>query len=541
MPVVICYSWTAVESRLMESACIRHTDIPHTSRLFADFQYHFDRVNNYYRYYPGDPASYAQAAKAIDFPADRRAGLVAALRKRNPDNPLLERLAQPGTVAVITGQQVGLFSGPAYTIYKALTAMQLSASLNKQGISAVPVFWLATEDHDFAEINHAFVFDAAHRHIRLTAEENVPTHAPVGTVAMTNPPVAQLREALVGMPFADEVLAMVEETYKPGETFGCAFQHLLQRILGKDKLLFVDPLDQSIRELAAPVLRKALANAPALSAKLLERNKELEAAGYHAQVHVEQQTSLVFLLEGKRRLTLKRSNGHYVTKDRRYSTEELADLADHLSPNALLRPVVQDYILPTVAYVGGPAELAYIAQTRVVYDDLLGRMPVVLGRASFSLLDVRSHKLMQRYGLTVPSFFHGEDAMRELVAGKLIPTDLSAEFEQVRTAIDAQLDRLQADVAAFDPTLKLALDKSRGKVKYQLSKMERKTAREALRRSDRGGEEAAYMANLVFPEKHLQERYYSILPFLAKHGLPLIDTLAEFVNLECPDHKVLVV
>jgi len=525
----------------MESACLRHTDIPHTSRLFADFQYHFDRVKEYYRYCPSDPASYAQAAAAIDYPADRRAGLVSALRKRNGDNPLLERLAQPGTVAVVTGQQVGLFSGPAYTIYKALTAMQLAASLNQRGISAVPVFWLATEDHDFAEINHAYVFDAAHRHIRLSAEENVPNQAPVGTVRMTDPPLAQLRQALAEMPFAEDVMAMVEACYKPGETFGCAFQHLLQQILGKDRLLFVDPLDQAIRELAAPVLRKALADAPALSERLLERNKELEAAGYHAQVHVEKQTSLVFLLEGQRRLTLKRSNGDYVMKDRRISAAELAELADHLSPNALLRPVVQDYILPTVAYVGGPAELAYIAQSRVVYDDLLGRMPVVLARASFSLLDARSSKLMHRYGLNLQAFFHGEELLRERVAGKLVPANLSLEFEQARESIDAQFDRLQADVLAFDPTLKSALDKSRGKVKFQLSKMERKTARETLRRNERAGEEAAYMSNLIFPEKHLQERYYSILPFLAKHGPQLVDTLAEFVNLECPDHKVLVV
>src|SRR5277367_3923136 len=163
----------------MESACLRHTDIPHTSRLFADFQYHFDLVKDYYRYYPGDPEAYAQAAAAIDYPDDRRAGLVAALRTRNGDHPLLAKLAQPGTVAVITGQQVGLFSGPAYTIYKALTAMRLADTLSQRGIPAVPVFWLATEDHDFAEVDHAYVFDSNNQPIRLAAQEDVPYQAPV--------------------------------------------------------------------------------------------------------------------------------------------------------------------------------------------------------------------------------------------------------------------------------------------------------------------------------------------------------------------------
>ena len=153
-----------------------------------------------------------------------------------------------------------------------------------------------------------------------------------------------------------------------------------------------------------------------LHAKLLERNRELEAAGYHAQVHVEAKTSLVFLLEGERRITLRRQNGDYASKDRHYSAAELMDLAEQLSPNALLRPVVQDYMLPTVAYVGGPAELAYMAQSQVLYEDLLQRMPVMLARGGFTLLDARTAKLMEQYGLTLPDLFHGEDGVRELIA-----------------------------------------------------------------------------------------------------------------------------
>jgi len=160
----------------METACIRHTEIPHTSRLFSDFQYHFDRVSRFYAHPPGDPASYAAVASQMRYPPERRAALVAALRTRNPGNASLDLLARPETVAVVTGQQVGLFSGPAYTIYKALTAARLAAQLNSQGIQAVPVFWLATEDHDFAEVNHTFVFDASHRTIPLSVTFRSPNH-----------------------------------------------------------------------------------------------------------------------------------------------------------------------------------------------------------------------------------------------------------------------------------------------------------------------------------------------------------------------------
>jgi len=419
----------------METSCLRHTEIPHTSQLFSDFQYHFDRVARFYGHNPSDASAYGSVANEMAFPADRRAELVAALRTRNGASASLDLLARPDTVAVVTGQQVGLFSGPSYTIYKALTAARLAAQLSRQGIPAVPVFWLATEDHDFAEVNHAFVFGADHRPISLSvAESGGASERPVGAIPIAHPPLNQLREAFAAFPYGADVAGMVEQAYQPGATFGAAFQALLEQLLAKLGLLFIDPLDEAVRRLAAPLLRNALRDGDKFRTKLLERNKELESAGYHGQVHVESKTSLVFLLEGDRRLTLRRQNGDYVSKDRRYSVAELMDLAEHLSPNALLRPVVQDYVLPTIAYVGGPAELAYMAQSQVLYEDLLQRMPVILARSSFTLLDARTEKLMARYGLTVPSFFHGEDVVREAIAQKLVPAPLVREFQEIQQA-----------------------------------------------------------------------------------------------------------
>jgi bacillithiol biosynthesis cysteine-adding enzyme BshC len=337
--------------------------------------------------------------------------------------------------------------------------------------------------------------------------------------------------------FAD----MVQQAYQPGTSFGAAFQALLQALLGKLGLLFIDPLDERVRRMAAPVLRDALRDGDKCSKMLLARNQELEAAGYHAQVHVEPKTSLVFLLEGDRRITLRRQNGDYASKDRRYTVADLMDLAEHLSPNALLRPVIQDYMLPTVAYVGGPAELAYMAQSQVLYQDLLGRMPVMLPRSAFTLLDARSSKLMGRYGLTVPSFFQGEEAVRQAIGEKLVPPQLAQQFSEMHGKMAESLEQLRADLVSFDATLAAAADKSRTKMLYQLSKLERKTAHETLRRNERAAADAAYMSGLIYPQKHLQERFYSILPFVAKHGPGLIDTLYDNIHLDCPDHKVLVV
>ena len=172
----------------MHCTSVRQSDLPHTSQLLADVLYHPDRIAAFYRHPLRDLAAFQAAAREIQFSDDRRAALVAALRMRNPSSPSLDRLSQPGTLAVLTGQQVGLFSGPVYTVYKALHAAKLAEWLTANGLPAVPVFWLATEDHDFAEVNQAWVFDSEYRPIKL--ELRRPASAqPVGGVVLADPPL----------------------------------------------------------------------------------------------------------------------------------------------------------------------------------------------------------------------------------------------------------------------------------------------------------------------------------------------------------------
>jgi bacillithiol biosynthesis cysteine-adding enzyme BshC len=523
----------------MEPFCVRHTDLPHTTKLFADYVYHFDRVEPFYGLNPADPASYTTASARINFPDQRRAALVAALGKINEPSPALEMLARPGTCAVVTGQQVGLFSGPCYSIYKALTAVKLANALTARGIPSVPVFWLATEDHDDIEVNHCWAFDKDHRPVALRVETGGSHEMPVGEITLDHPPLDQLRSAIAQLPFGEEVAAIAGTSYAKGRTFGSAFRDLLSRTLGRRQILFIDPLEPEIRSIAAPLMQDAVARTPELIAGLLERNRALEAAGFHAQVRVEPASSLFFLLQGDRRIALRRSDQEYKAGDRRVTSAELGGQAEQVSPNALLRPVVQDYVLPTVAYVGGPAEIAYLAQARVLYEHLIGHMPVVVPRSGFTLLDQRAVKLLGRYKLTVQSSFHGLDPLKEQIARTLVPNGLRTNIESVTASVSGKIEELRGELAGFDSSLAAALEKSRGKILYQLSKIDRKVARESLRRDERALGEAEYLSNLVYPHKHLQERFYTILPFLAKHGLDLVDQLYDRVRLDCPDHLVI--
>ena len=524
----------------MHCTCVRQNDLPGITRLFSDVLYHPDQTAPFYRHPIRDLDAFRASASQIRFSGEQRAALIRALQVENSLSPALDRLAQPGTVAVVTGQQVGLFSGPSYTIYKVLHAVKTAAWLSENGIPAVPVFWLATEDHDFAEVNHAWVFNHDHRPEKLEMRRSV-SGQPVGDVTLQTPPVRELRDALHGFAFGEEVADLVEETYRAGNTMGKAFGELLRRLLGEFDVLQVDPMLPAFRELAAPTIRAAVEASPDLSRRLLERNRELAEAGYHAQVHVEEHTSLVFLLENGKRLALRRQEGDFILNSRRFTAAELMDRAASLSPNALLRPVVQDGMLPTVAYIGGPAEIAYLAQSETIYDAVLGRMPVAIPRTGFTILDARSVKLMDRYGLALTDFFQGEEPLRQRISAKLVPPRLTGSIRETADAVDGAVARLRGELARFDPTLALALDRSAKKIQYQIGKIERKSGREALRRDERATRDAASLYGLIYPERHLQERLYGILPFLAKHGMDLIGHIYGAIELECSDHRLMVI
>jgi bacillithiol biosynthesis cysteine-adding enzyme BshC len=510
--------------------------LPNTSKLFSDLIYHFERVKDLYSA-PPNSIEALQDASHFDFPDDRRARIVQALAPLNPDNPSLARLAEPGTVAIVTGQQVGLFSGPAYTVYKALTAIRIARELESRGVSAVPVFWLATEDHDFAEIDHAWVFDASHRPVRLEVRCDAAEGRPVGGIAPREFPLDDLREALAGMPFAEEAMGLVERAYRPGETMGSAFAAMLRELFAPYGLLLIDPMEPAIRRAAAPLMKQAVEQMGELTSALAERSRELVERGYHAQVLVDSRTSLAFLLEGGKRIALKRTAEGFSAGTRKFSVEALASQAETLSPNALLRPVIQDYLLPTAAYVGGPAELAYLAQSQVLYQRLLGRQPVAFPRAGFTLADERSAKWMARYRLSIPSVFVSERALQEEIAGQLVPRALKHRLEATGAAISSALDGLEQELTRFDVSLVAALGTSRRKIEFQTAKIAKKTAAEIMRRDARAGQSAAALHGLLFPEDHPQERLHSIMPFIATFGSGLIADLFDHVKVECPDHQ----
>ncbi len=532
----------------MENVCIPHTQIPGSSRIFLDLLYHYERVRDLYPHQPNLDGIEA-AAEAIDYPGERRERVVAALRRQNADaGPAvaanLDRLARRETVVVATGQQVGLLGGPCFAAYKALAAIKYAAELSNRGTPAVPVFWLATEDHDIDEVSHVELLDRDSRRVEIQAATDVRPGAPAGDAKVREVDFEKLRTALSGMDFSSEVQTLVEETYGGAPRFGEAFAALWRRLFAKRGLILLDPMDEELRATAAPLLQQALEAREPIAAELAERARVLQQRGYHVQVAAPADGVMLFRFEDGRRTPLRLEDAGYKAGRRAYARDELQRLLESepesFSPNALLRPVVQDYLLPTAGLLGGPAELAYWAQSAVLYERLLGRAPAMLHRASFTLLGQRVVKLLDKYELSVTDCLTHEAELRKRLGARLTPAGLTDQLERQGAAVGRALEQMRGSLKEFDPTLAEALERSRRKIRYQFEKIRDKTGREMLRRDARASGDAECLAAWLYPHRGQQERRYSILSFQARYGERLFDEIYEAIRPECANHQALV-
>ena len=537
----------------MESYCLSFREIPHTTALFADYLYDFPRVAQFYAQDPFAPESYAAAAQgtaALD-PA-RRTAVADVLAEQNAlfgggaetqDN--IARLRTGQALVVVTGQQAGLFGGPAYSVYKALTAIQLAEKLTDEGTPAVPVFWLASEDHDFAEVNHADFLDPEGRLFTVQDVSAPATDTPVGKITLDGS-VETLR-AQVKRLWPRELAQEPEELlagYAPGSSYAHAFACLFHRLFAGRGLVILDPLHPTLHALSRPLFRHALEEAESLRALVRERDRFLDRAGYHAQVRLRENATLLFLtVDGHRLPIRRRNNGFFLPRQGEKSLTTLLGLLEaepeRFSPNALLRSLVQDTLLPTVAYVGGPAEVAYFAQASVLYERLSVPMPVIVPRVSVTLVDPKVQRLLRKYHLGVTDCFRGRPSVRGQLAERHLPSHLRRRLETTEARIERLLASTAQEVRKLDSTLEGAVDTSGRKMLYQFHKLRGKAARAQASREEIIDRHLDALFNHLYPHRGLQERRVNFLSFVARHGQGVVERLLEQVQLPCRDHQVI--
>lgn len=536
----------------VKAQCLPFAQIPHTTRLFIDYLAYAPEVRPFYPRSPQFEEWVREEKPAARYDAQRRARVADALERQNrlwgaSETTLanIQRL-RGGASAVLTGQQVGLFGGPMFALYKALTAVKLADQATAAGVEAIPIFWLATNDHDLAEVNHISLagLDGQLR-IFATSSQGVPS-APVGTVALNEEIKAVIGEA-VELLGDSEVSTFLRDSYRPGDTLGSAFARLYAKLFAKWGVVLLDPCQPDIQSIAQPMYAAAIERAEELDSELLSRGKALEAAGYHQQAKVTSSSTLLFTMKDGARIAIhRRMNGNgageFMIGEEKLSKNEMLrriqEAPQDFSPNVLLRPIVQDYLLPTLAYTGGSAEVAYFAQVGVVYEALLGHITPVVPRFTATLVEPKEERLLEKYKIGFADVLRGPDELRQGLARRTLPEDVDAAFEGANQALEESIATLRRALTVLDPTLVDALTGAQSKMTYQLSRLQGQAARAQLQKSEVLGRHASQLSNSLFPDKILQERQIGGLSFLARHGLGLLDDLYGVIHTDCHDHQV---
>jgi bacillithiol biosynthesis cysteine-adding enzyme BshC len=490
--------------------------------------------------HPFDPEAYRRKAREVRerFDPGRLEAMAAAVRPHGDDAARkLERVAAGDGFFVTTGQQPGLFGGPLYTLYKTLSAVVLAARLEELlDAPVLPVFWLASDDHDWQEANHVHVLDTANDVHRLTLAGEPEPHRSMGRRPLeesAESALDKLDQVLPPSDFTPGLLERLRAAYREG-TVADAFARTLDGLLDGQTLAFVDAQDPTLRTLGLPILRKELESAPAHEEALRGQTARLEAAGYEAQVPILPGASNVFYEDEEGRERLLHEEGRWVLRasQRSLSDEELwarfEDVPERFSANVVLRPVLESAVFPTLAYVGGPGEVRYLAQTGCLFEAHGVGMPLVFPRLSVTLVEGKVAKVLDKFGLAETDF--RDRPVHEVIAGVVrndVPEPVQTAVGEVRQALQERYQALFDAAKDIDPTLKGPIFAARNEGFKAVSEVEKKIRHHIKLKEETELEQIEKAAANLVPLGKPQERVLNVHQYLARYGAGLIPAIQE--------------
>jgi bacillithiol biosynthesis cysteine-adding enzyme BshC len=542
------------ESASRMAVDVRH--FPWIRRLAADYAYDFPAVAPFFSGDPADREAWAHAIGRTQDHKRRRQEIAAVIgeqqRRRQAPPRAVEAgrtLADQRTVAILTGQQAGLFGGPLFTLLKALTALKLAEQIGREHqVPTVAIFWIDAEDHDWDEVRSCTVFDEGltPRTIALPAELMIDP-APVAGVRLDDSVAAaadELERVLPPTEFRARLLEDLREIYSPGAGMVDAFGRWIERVLGDRGLIVYDSSDPDAKPIASGVFARELSTPGETVRRAARAGADLEGRGYHAQVQPREDALALFALDGGRQ-PIGRQDGQLVVGSHAYSATALArEATEHpagFSPNVLLRPIVQDTLFPTICYVAGPNELGYLAQLRGVYDHFGVPMPLMYPRVTATLVDSGVLRFLHRYHLPLGALQpQDEAALNELLRSQ-IPSAVEESFGSASEAIEAQLTRVIRAIGSVDPTLEGAAKSTLGRMQHDLETLHGKMIQAAKRRDDTLRRQYTRTRALAFPGGHAQERTIGFVSFLNQYGPALVDRLHQELPLDLGRHWIVAV
>ena len=525
---------------------------PWLRRLAMDYAFDFPKVAPFFAGDPADRRAWADAiarTQTHDRQRDRVASLIAAQqhRRRAPAKAreAARLLADRRTVAVVTGQQAGLFGGPLFTLLKALTAIKLAEQVGRDhGVPAVAVFWIDAEDHDGEEVRSCTVFDGelTPRTVALASRPGAEP-VPVASVRIDESILAALTELEHALPpteFRSSLLDGLRRAYAPGIGMADAFGRWIEEVLGHRGLVVYDSSDVESKALVGQVFARELST-PGQTGRLAAlAGSNLTARGYHAQVTEQDGGLALFLLGDGRRVAIRQQDGHFLVADRRYEAAALVaeakDRPASFSPSVLLRPLVQDSLFPTVCYVAGPNELGYLGQLRGVYQHFGIPMPLMYPRATATLLDSAALRFFTKYQLPLEALQAQDEASLNELLRTQIPPAVEDSLAEASRAIEARMIHVAQALSLLDSTLEGAARSTLGRMTHDIETLRGKMIQAAKRRDETLRRQFIRTRALAFPGGEPQERAIGFISFLNQYGPALIARLEEELPLDLGRH-----
>jgi len=527
--------------------------LPGNKPLAGSYASDFGALEHFFAGNPADPAAWRRAIAARQRPAKSINPITGILqdqlRARNAPASTLEmaaRLDDPRAVAVVTGQQAGLFGGPLYTLLKAISVVRLARNVERTyDVPAIPVFWVDAEDHDLDEIRSCRILDADLKVTSVSLPMSSPTGTPAGAVILGPEIEAVIDTVSSTLPrtdFTEDLIAELRSAYAPGVRLVDGFASWLERQLGELGLVVFDASDPQAKPLVADLFERELRSPGTTSDLARSSGNQLQASGFHAQVRPPDDATALFLLDSARR-SIRRHGSDFQIENEQFSAETL--LERHrvdptcLSPNVLLRPVVQDQLFPTVCYVAGPNELAYLGQLREVYAHFKVPMPLIAQRLSASVVDTAVLKFLHRQHIALEELQPRDEAALNRLLGAQLPELVERALSAIELAVSDHMTTLSTEVATVDPTLSGAAESTRGRVNRELNNFRNKVVQAAKRRDQTLRRQFSRAQDQLFPEGVLQERAVSNLYFLNRYGPTLTTHLTNNPTFDTTHHWVI--